>query len=152
MKAYRIAKKKYLEDLNGEGARLYGGRWNKKGVSMLYFSESLSLSLLEVLVHLDFKFLSSDFRYLEVEIPDASILPRIQLSDLDKNWRNNPPISSTKEFGGDWVASQKSLAIKVPSAILTMQSNIIVNPKHKLISELKILRSGKLDIDSRVFK
>jgi len=138
--------------MSGEGARLYGGRWNKKGISMLYFSESLSLSLLEILVHLDFKFLSSDFRYIEVEIPDKYILPRLKISTLDKKWRSNPPISYTKDFGGNWVASKKSLAIKVPSAILTMQSNILVNPTHQLISEVKIIRSGELDIDSRVFK
>ena len=54
MRVFRIAKKQYLKDLSGEGSRLFGGRWNKKGMAMLYFSDSLSTSLLEVLVHMDF--------------------------------------------------------------------------------------------------
>jgi len=151
MRAFRIARKQYLEDLSGEGARLYGGRWNKKGYSMLYFSESLSLCLLEILVHLDFKYLPEDYGYLEIEIPDELIKPKLKVSKLDEHWRDNPPHSYTKTLGTDWLKSEKSLAMQVPSAILPINNNILINPRHKLASSIKLLKSQILEVDSRVF-
>lgn len=149
MRVFRIAKKEYLEDLSGEGSRLYGGRWNKKGMAMVYFSESLSTCLLEILVHLDFKYLSSDFGYMEAEIPDAS-LTSIKIKDLDTNWRNNPPDRSTAKIGTEFLKNSKKLGLKVPSAILPMASNILINPKHKDIEKLKVIKIADLDIDSRL--
>ena len=152
MKLYRIAKKDYINDLSGEGARLFGGRWNKKGYSMLYFSKSLSLAVLEVLVHIDFRFLISDFKFIEVEIPDKFIEPKIKPEMLHNNWRDTPPSIYTKDFGTKWLQSEKSLAIQVPSAILPQQHNVLINPKHEKIKHLKIIKTEYLNIDSRVFK
>jgi len=151
MRIFRIAKKQYLEDLSGEGSRLYGGRWNKKGMSMLYFSDSLSTSLLEILVHLDFKYLSNDFGYMEVEIPDALINIKLKLKDLDKNWRDNPPKSSTAVFGTEFLKANKTLALQVPSAIVPIANNILVNPRHKDFFKLKVIKVADLDIDNRLF-
>lgn len=151
MRVYRIARKQYLEDLSGEGARLYGGRWNNKGYSMLYFSESLSLSLLEILVHLDFKYLPEDYGYLEIEIQDKLINPKLKASKLEPQWRENPPHNYTKKLGTDWLKAGKNLAMQVPSAVLPMVNNIIVNPRHKLSNSVKIIKTGTLDVDARVF-
>ena len=152
MKLYRIAKQQYLKDLSGEGARLYGGRWNKKGYSMVYFSESLSLALLEILVHMDFKYLTPDFGYLEVELQDTFFAPRLQVKKLNTTWRNNPPSLYTMDFGAKWLEAKKHMAIQVPSAILPLQSNILINPRHPDIDDLKIIKTGSLDVDPRVFK
>ncbi len=152
MKIYRIAKQQYLKDLSGEGARLFGGRWNTRGYSMLYFSETLSLCVLEILVHTDYKFLNKDFGFLEVEILDELIKPKIKISKLESQWRDNPPSIYTQNFGTTWLKSQKSLAMQVPSAILPIANNILINPKHKNSSEIKIIKTGSLDLDSRVFK
>ena len=150
MKVFRIAKKQYLKDLSGEGSRLFGGRWNKKGMAMLYFSDSLSTSLLEVLVHMDFKHLTNDFGYIEIEILDALIDTRLKLKNLDENWRDNPPKSSTITLGTEFIKTNKKLALKVPCAILPMASNILINPRHKDIAKLKIIKVADLDIDSRL--
>lgn len=152
MRVFRIARKEYIEDLSGEGARLYGGRWNNKGYSMLYFSESLSLSLLEILVHLDFKYLPEDFSFLEVEIPDELINLKLKTNKLEAHWREHPPHSYSMNLGTNWLKSSKGLAMQVPSAVLPIANNILVNPRHKLISSVKIIKSGPLDIDNRVFK
>ncbi len=152
MKFYRIAKQKYLQDLSGEGARLYGGRWNKKGYSMVYFSESLSLALLEILVHMDFKYLTPDFGFIEVELPDTYFAPKLKVKDLDVTWRNNPPALYTQDYGTKWLEAKKHMALEVPSAILPLQSNILINPRHQDIETLKIIKTGSLDVDNRVFK
>lgn len=152
LKIYRIAKKQYVDDLSGEGARLFGGRWNKKGHSMLYFSESLSLCVLEILVHLDYQFLPNDYQYIEVEIPDNCIYPKLKLNDLDDVWRNNPPPFYTQKIGSDWLLLNTHLAMQVPSAILPVQHNILINPKHSKISDVKIIKKENLDLDKRILK
>ena len=83
VRIFRIAKSEYIDDFTGEGARLYGGRWNLVGDPMLYFSQSLSLSLLEIIVHVEFAKLPVGYSFLEVEISDKFIKP-IQSLDFIK--------------------------------------------------------------------
>lgn len=151
MKIYRIAKQIHLKDLSGEGARLFGGRWNKRGYNMLYTSEHLSLSVLELLVHIDYQFISKDFGFIEIELPESLVIPKVKSNILKQDWRHNPPLSFLQDYGTDWLLSQKSLALKVPSAVLPCENNILINPKHKQFSEVKIISKSILDIDSRIF-
>lgn len=149
MKLYRIAKQKFIDDLSGEGARLYGGRWNKKGTSMLYFSEHLSLCVLEILVHIEQQLISNTFYFIEVEVPDKYI-KLISKEELPVNWQSNVLLSSTQDFGSEWVASNKDLALKIPSAVLEFENNILINPNHSLFSKLKITRIERLNLDTRL--
>ncbi|MCB0462780.1 MAG: RES family NAD+ phosphorylase [Flavobacteriaceae bacterium] len=150
MKVYRIAKKQYLKDLSGEGARLFGGRWNKRGHHMLYTSESLAISVLELLVHLDYSDVNKDFGFIELDIPDHIKIDLIKPAILKQNWRANPPLSFTQDYGSQWLVSQKTLALKVPSAVLPTSFNYLINPKHQDFGELKIIKVGDLDLDSRL--
>ncbi|GAB1857287.1 RES family NAD+ phosphorylase [Flavobacteriaceae bacterium MHTCC 0001] len=152
MKIYRIAKANYIADLSGEGARLYGGRWNKAGHSVLYFSSSLALSVLELLVHLDYKFINKNFRYVEVNLPDNLIIPKVETKVLSTDWRESPPPAFTQNYGTDWLTSRKSLVLSVPSAVLPSEHNILLNPSHKDFKLVKVTKSAVLDLDTRVFK
>lgn len=149
MKLFRIAKKKFINDLSGEGARLYGGRWNKKGTALLYFSEHLSLSVLEILVHSEIQLINSDFYFLEIEIPDRYIVS-LKLNELPFNWQSNSLVSSTQDFGTKWIQANESLALKLPSAVLPFENNVLINPHHKMISKLKICKISKLNLDARL--
>jgi len=149
LKIYRIAKRNFIEDLSGEGARLYGGRWNRKGHSMLYFSEHLSLSVLEILVHTVQQLITNDYWFLEVEIPEKDIA-NIQLKDLPNNWRTNSFISETQDFGTNWLLQNKELAVRIPSAVLPFENNILVNPKNIRFSSLRVVRISKLNLDARL--
>tara|TARA_R110002124_G_scaffold287089_1_gene470239 strand:+ start:16463 stop:16921 length:459 start_codon:yes stop_codon:yes gene_type:complete len=151
LKIYRVAKKEYIDDLSGEGARLYGGRWNKEGDAMLYFSEHLSLCILEILVHLDFKYLDNDYAFIEVTVPDNMVKtfdPKLSLP----LWKANPFVSETQDFGSKWLNKKNELALSVPSAVLREERNILINPNHKDFSKLKIVKKQFLDLDSRVVK
>ncbi|MEM7086329.1 MAG: RES family NAD+ phosphorylase [Bacteroidota bacterium] len=152
MKIYRVAKKKFVEDLSGEGARLYGGRWNKKGQSMLYFSEHLSLCVLELLTRIDYEFLSQDYAFIEVEISERSITTISDISAISKNWRADPPTSATIDFGSKWLSNSEDLAMYVPSAVLPRERNVLVNPNHLSASKLKILHQGPLELDPRMIR
>jgi len=149
LRLYRIAKQRFIEDLSGEGARLYGGRWNKKGTSMLYFSEHLSLCVLEILVHIEQQLISNNFYFIEVEVPD-NIIKSIPKEELPLNWQSNVLVSSTQDFGSEWIASNKGLALKIPSAVLGYENNVIVNPSHTSFSKLKVIRIEKLNLDARL--
>jgi len=151
LKIYRIAKQIHLSDITGEGARLFGGRWNKRGYNMLYTSEYLSLSVLELLVHIDYQFINKDFGFLEIELPEGLVIPKVNPNILKQDWRHNPPLSFLQDYGTDWLLSQKSLALKIPSAVLPYENNILINPNHKQFPKVKIIRKSILDLDSRVF-
>ena len=81
MLLYRIAKKKFVEDLSGYGARLYGGRWNDKGYSALYTSSSLSLAMCETLVHCDKSVVPQNMFFAELELPDE-LIPGVYMKHI----------------------------------------------------------------------
>ncbi|CAL67636.1 RES family NAD+ phosphorylase [Christiangramia forsetii] len=151
MNIYRIAKTKYINDLSGEGARLYGGRWNKKGTAVIYFSEHLSLCVLEMLTRLDYEDLSEGFMFLEAEIPSSLLSHLPNPEKVSLFWRNNPPISNTQEYSSNFLLEKNSLGFSIPSAVLPNERNIILNPFHKDFSSFKILQTGTLELDARIY-
>ena len=128
--AYRLVKKKRVNQVfDGEGARLYGGRWNSKGKSCIYLASTASLALLEVMVHLDDYELLSSYILFQIELPDSSLL-KFDLSSLPKDWKDDPVPFSTAQIGDDWITEQSSLGLYLPSAIMPIESNILLNPNH----------------------
>lgn len=152
LKVYRLTKNKFLHDLSGEGARLYGGRWNRKGDALLYFSENLSLCVLELLTRMDYEFITNDYSFMEAEVPSALVASFTNPEGVIKNWRANPPISATQDYGSNWLSTDSSLGMSVPSAVLPSELNILINPNHKLFSKLKVLKSSPLDLDKRILR
>ena len=152
MRLYRITKTQYINDLSGEGSRLYGGRWNKAGDAMLYFSQNLSLSLLEIIVHVDYAQLPLDYSFLEVEIPDSNIKKIQSIDFIEPKWSTEKAVNQLQMLGSNWLKKKESLAMMVPSAVMNQENNIIVNPFHKDFEKLKIIRTDKMDFDPRLFR
>ena len=119
---------------------------------MLYFSEHLSLCVLELLTKVDYEFLSEDYAFIEVEISEKLIATISDLDVISEEWRLDPPVSATLDFGSQWLANNENLAMFVPSAVLSRERNILVNPKHLSISKLKILDEGPLELDPRMMR
>lgn len=152
MKIYRLIKTNFLHDLSGEGARLYGGRWNRRGDALLYFSSHLSLCVLELLTRMDYEFITEDYSFIEAEAP-STLITKLSENDMpSKNWRANPAISTTQDYGSNWIKEGKSLGMSVPSAVLPNEPNILINPSHPSISKLKVINRSVLHLDSRVLK
>ena len=99
VRIFRIAKSEYIDDFTGEGARLYGGRWNLVGDPMLYFSQSLSLSLLEIIVHVEFAKLPVGYSFLEVEISDKFIKPIQSLDFIKPKWSSEEAEKTSADVG-----------------------------------------------------
>ncbi|MEH6764419.1 RES family NAD+ phosphorylase [Aequorivita antarctica] len=152
MRIYRITKTQFINDLSGEGARLFGGRWNKVGDGMLYFSQNLSLSLLEIIVHVDYAALPLDYSFLEVEIPDSTIKKIQSIDFIEPKWSTEAAVNQLQMLGSNWLKKKDSLAMSVPSAVMYQENNILINPSHMDFEKLKIIKIGKMDFDPRLLR
>lgn len=150
MKVFRIALTSYINDLTGIGARLYGGRWNKKGIGFIYTSESRALATVEYLVHMPIPFAPDDLSIATIEIPDSIKSKPIKTSNLPKNWRDDPPPYELAEIGTEWALSNKSLLLRVPSATVEHEFNILINPLHLDMKRAKILNIRKYKFNDRL--
>ncbi|HEX5113191.1 MAG TPA: RES family NAD+ phosphorylase [Saprospiraceae bacterium] len=149
MIVYRLSKAIHSNDLSGTGAEKNGGRWNSKGVAMIYTSQSRALCIAEVAVHLPMGILPEDYEMISINIPGRSIfsLPEIQ---LPKDWKSIPPAQSTKTIGDQFIKNQKQLTMKVPSMIVKDEYNFVINPKHLAMKEVRIICIEPFEFDSRL--
>lgn len=146
---WRIADKRYKTTaLTGEGARLFGGRWNSPGISIVYTSESQSLAILELLVHLDSPALLNEFVLYGVEI-DSSHITHMNRLALPPNWKGDPVPEEVKSIGDKWAVTRASVALSVPSALVPAESNYLLNPRHPDFSKLKIQKPIPFQFDPR---
>jgi RES domain-containing protein len=149
-RAWRIVKRRHAKDaFDGEGARLYGGRWNSPGVAVVYASDSRALAALEILAGLQSNFPLPDYILIPVDFGE-SLVVTLEVEGLPEDWRKNPPPASTQRLGDDWVAREESVVLKVPSALVPQESNYVLNPRHPSFSEIKVGKPESLAIDPRL--
>lgn len=130
MIGYRIVKTKFLDSAwSGYGAQQYGGRWNHKGKAMIYLATSVSLATLECLVHFDDAALWQHYTLLSIEVPDTEIIT-LAPSALPVNWRQLTAPQETMDIGSEWLDSGISVGLLVPSAVVPMENNLLINPQH----------------------
>ncbi len=150
IRAWRITHKRHADRaFTGEGAYLYGGRWNPPGYRVIYVSASIALATLEILVQGVPPTQFTDFVYIPVDLPDRMIsdLP----SDmLPSDWRKDPIPESTRRFGRKWIHAQKFLVLRVPSAVVPEEFNFLINPLHADFTQLKIGTPRSYAIDERL--
>ena len=130
MQLWRLIKTKYATTaFNGEGARIYGARWNSPGTRVAYASSNSALAVLEILVHLRNASVLPAYSLIAATLPDAAIetLPALALPE---NWRASPVPSELQAIGDEWIRSGRSLALAVPSAVVQGGSNMLINPTH----------------------
>ena len=136
--AWRIAQAHVADRaFTGEGARRYGGRWNSKGFAVVYASGSISLAILEILVHIPIYAVLEEYVYFPVEFDQGFVLS-LDIDDLPDNWKKDPAPLAVKQIGDLWIESQESVILKVPSTIIPTEKNFLINPAHPDFSKLKI--------------
>ena len=153
--AWRLVKKKHAaEALSGEGARLGGGRWNYVGISVVYASETLSLAVLERFVHFTRRDMTigKSLLSIPIEIPDSVTQIKVLLKDLKTGWDSSPPPDFTRDLGTRWVREGKSAILRVPSAVIQNEYNLVINPKHPDFSKITTGDARTFSLDDRVCK
>ncbi|MGB8932230.1 MAG: RES family NAD+ phosphorylase [Anaeromyxobacteraceae bacterium] len=135
---------------DGEGARLYPGRWHPPGVAVVYASQSLALATLEVLVHLDFRHAPPSHHGFVIDVPD-SLIETLDEATLPPHWRERRYRSETQAIGGEWAASLRSPALLVPSVLVPDEKNIVLNPRHPDFPKVTIGGPMIVLLDGRLF-
>jgi len=152
IRAWRLVKAGHAADaFAGEGARRAGGRWNSKGVRVVYTSESLSLAALEGLVHTPFYSALKNFVCIPIDF-NLNLSRSIKIVDLPDNWTADPIPYSVKELGNRWIQNQESVILKVPSAIIPVEFNYLINPSHPDYKKIVIHSPQKFAFDPRLLK
>lgn len=151
MELYRITQGLYAEDLSGNGARLFGGRWNSEGVFALYTSSSRSLALLETLAHTPAKMLDAKTYYLiTLSVPDKIPAQKILLSNLSHGWDAPDTRPFTKKLGDHFLYDKTNLLLEVPSVLMPEEINYVINPLHADIRKVKIINKRRINFDKRI--
>jgi RES domain-containing protein len=132
-----------------DGARVTGGRWNPRGVAVVYAGSSIALVALEYFVHLSGDE-PSDLVLLEIGMPDDASAESVLPKDLPDRWEED--LAATQARGREWLQSSGSLMLWVPSAIVSEERNALLNPAHPQWErvEVGILRS--FHFDRRMYK
>ena len=136
---------------DGEGARLYGGRWNHRGSALVYTASTMSLAVLEMLVHLPTPAILKRYITIPVEFDDSVCIP-VDPNSLARNWRNNPALRATRDIGTDWVTRNASAVLAVPSAVIPAEWNFLLNPKHPDFGRISIGTPQPFKYDPRLLK
>lgn len=151
MIVFRLSKADFSKDLSGKGAQISGGRWNSKGVAMVYTSESRALCTTEIAVHTPLGNLPTNYDIISIEIPDDIKIEQLDIEKLPNNWRTFPHLYATQVIGNDFVKVAEFLVLKVPSVIVPGEFNYLLNPNHKDFVKLKILSVNSFNFDERLF-
>lgn len=152
MRVYRIEREKYLgTTLKGFGAALTEGyRWNSLNTCLVYTAESRALAILEVSVHLDLsEDLPIDRYYVEIDIPDEVEILELRIEDLSENWDIKPPSLETQYIGDDFVYDNQAAVLKVPSSIVPLEYNYLINPNHPEAGKIIVISERQLIFDNR---
>lgn len=153
MLAWRIATDTpdYLaEDLAGTGAKITGGRWNRPGIPVLYCARTPSLACLETMVHLGTGSLPLNRYLVKIDIP-AAIWCKRETASLPVGWDACPPGKISLDFGDNWLISNRSAVMVVPSVIVPEDAVILVNPLHPKAAKITALKVRKWLYDPRLF-
>jgi RES domain-containing protein len=147
MLVYRIVHKMFSNSLFASGMK---GRWNSEGNKVLYVAESIPLAFLENMVRRQGVGFNDDFKIMFIEIPDVADIEVIESKDLAKSWRKPYDYSACLPKGDKWFQERKSLALKVPSSVMTEAANFVINTLHSDYSLVKIAAVTNLMPDPRI--
>lgn len=152
MKVFRLSKSCYCRDLTGKGAEKSGGRWNEKGFSVVYTSNSRALCLAEIAVHIPLGIIPTDFMLTTIEFPDDVEFDEIKEDVLPSNWKVFPHSPYPQHLGTLFLKKGDRLVLKVPSAVVQGEFNYLIHPNHPDISKVKITSVEPFFFDERLFR
>lgn len=150
---YRICKTKYAGTwFDGEGAFRFGGRWNSRGTRIFYTAGSLSLAALEILVHLNDEEILLSYSFAAAEFDESLVLPVEEFRALPENWSASPPPLEIQRIGDEWASAQASVVLKVPTSVLPVEFNYLINVEHQEFSKVQLGKPQTFTFDERLYK
>jgi RES domain-containing protein len=151
MQVWRIFPERFRATaFTGVGGLYAARRWNHLGTLMVYCATSPALATLELFVNLDPNEAPDDLLMAAVEIRDDQI-EQLELELLPSDWRELNNLAC-RDFGSGWVASGRSMALRVPSAVVDGDWNVLLNPRHADFSKIQVAAHKPFRFDGRMFR
>ena len=139
-------------DLTGRGAEITGGRWNRKGLAVVYAASNVSLACLETVVHLGAASLPMNRCLVEIQVPNHVWSSRaiLKLAELAVGWDAVPEGKVSLDIGDDWLKKGEAALLEVPSVIVPEECNVLINPRHPDAAQLKAAKVRRWTYDGRL--
>ena len=150
MEAFRIAKEDFSKNLLASGS---ANRWNVNGQFLIYAGSSRSLSTLELIVHQNSVSPAFKYKVMVISIADEeNLFTHLLQANLPKEWRSMAAYPTLQQSGSEWYQNNRSLVLKVPSAVIPKEYNFIINTKHpEFIDKVSLVRTEDYFWDDRLF-
>jgi len=151
MRVWRICRQPYASRaLDGLGGLYASGRWHRKGVPIVYTATSAALAALEVLVHVDPLTAPADLCLLTLDLPAECSTEMLEIGALPKAWAALPAPPELQLIGASWLRRAQALALSVPSAVIPVERNILINPLHPDASGIQVISDELFAFDPRL--
>ena len=151
MRVWRLCRRAHAAP-DGEGARRYGGRWNRRGTALVYTSATVSLAALEYFVHVDPDDAPADLVLVTVDIPASVVIRELRAGDLPAGWRSFPAPEELARLGGEWAHGLETAVLCVPSVVVPEERNYLLNPAHRQFRRLTFTPARPFSFDPRMWK
>ena len=151
MRVWRICRQGHgNQALDGLGGLYASGRWHSKGFPILYTACSPALAALEVLVHVDPLLAPPDLRLLAIELPADLSMEILEPNTLPMDWADVPAPPQLQALGNAWLRELRTAALSVPSAVIRVERNFLINPRHPEAARLRLISDEPFAFDSRL--
>lgn len=147
MELFRISLAVYADKLYAPG---FPGRWNLEGEEVIYASSSRSLACLENMVHRKGRGDNLKYSTMVIYAPDTSSVTQVNLSDLSPSWNQGSDFFDCQFIGSEWFRKKKSLLLKVPSAVIPDEFNVVIHTSHPEFSEVSLIKILPFSFDRRL--
>ncbi len=125
---------------SGEGARIYGSRWNPPGLPAIYAGTSYAIAMLEILVHANMSVPPRRLNYVQADVDEAAVERAEVLG-----WE------AAQAFGGAWLRERRNLVLLVPSIVTCgLDWNAVINPLHPSFSRIAVSAEFSVAWDERL--
>ena len=149
---WRLAPPAFARELDGEGSREAGGRWNSPGWRVVYTSSHLSLCVLEVYVHMPRELRDElpEFEAVRINVPDDASTAEISIERFEELIATADPLAACQAVGDEWLSRTSDLILNAPSVVVPEESNVMLNPAHPKMREVAIVSSRRFRFDPRL--
>jgi RES domain-containing protein len=136
--------------LDGEGGRLFGGRWTPPGYRVVHTASTAALAVLERLVHTSAEHIGDALVLTPIDIPDTLHVTTVLEHTLSRKWRTTPAPEALQRIGLAWLLAGETALLSVPSAIVPHERNLLINPAHRDFRQMKAGKPQPFVFDQRL--
>ena len=102
-------------------------------------------------MHVDLFTAPADLRLLTLDLLTDSTIEVLEVSALPRAWAQVPAPPELQMIGTAWLRSRRTVALSVPSAVIKVERNILLNPLHPEAEGIRLIGDEPFSFDPRLF-